>query len=79
MPFIPSSDFFLRLFFAFFHYPLLRLLLKPPQELVHLSSGSRPNTAGEGSVVLALHLVKTQQKEAQSFWAPDARSLNYEL
>lgn len=50
--------------------PPLRLLLVPPPQLVHLLSGPRANAAGEGGVVSALHLVDTQQQEAESCWEP---------
>lgn len=75
--FIPSSDFFLHVFSAFVLSPPLQLLLVPPPELVHLSSGLRANAAGEGGVVSALHLVSTEQREAQSRWEPEVSSFNW--
>lgn len=42
-------------FFCLLHLFLLQLLLVPPPELVHLSSGPGANTAREGGVVSVLH------------------------
>lgn len=61
---------------AFLSSPL-QLLLVPPPELVHLSSGPRANTAGEGGVESALHLVKHRPKGGTVSW--DLLTLNYNI